>query len=220
MDKVEIALNPREITGKKVKALRREGVTPTHLYGHGVSSLSLQSDSKTLLKALAQAGGTSLVAQNIKGEPDARMAFVRSVQRDPRTQRVVHVDFFQVNMAEKLSMEVPLSFVGVSAAAAGGQGVLFHSMNKLLVECLPGDIPRVIEVDLSTLAEVGQAIHVKDVKVDPKVTVLTDLEQVVAQVVESRYVEEAAPVAAEAVAAEGEAKAEEGAPAAEAAEKK
>ena len=212
MDTVEIALNPREVLGKKVKQMRRQGIIPTHLYGHGVDSLSLQGDSRALLKALAQAGKTSLVALNITGQPEARMAFVRKVQRDPKSQRVIHIDFFQVNMAEKLSMEVPLSFVGDSQAAQLGLGVLFRSLNQVLVECLPSDIPKTIEVDLSVLAEVGKSIHVKDLKVDPKITILTDPEQVVAQVVESRYVEEVVAVAAEAAPAEGEAKAaEEGA---------
>lgn len=217
MDKVEIALAPRDIIGKKVKALRRQGVTPTHLYGHGVGSVALQSDSKSLLRVLAQAGKTSLVALNIQGEPAARMAFVRDVQRDPRSNRVVHVDFFQVNMAEKLSMEVPLHFMGESPAIQGGQGVLLHSLNQVLVECLPTDIPRSIEVDLSSLTEIGQALHVRDLKVDPKVSLLTDGEQVVAQVVMARYVEEAAPAAEEAAAPEAEAKAGEAPVAAEAA---
>jgi len=145
---------------------------------------------------------------------------VREVQREPQTGELLHVDFYQVRMTEKLKAEVPLVFVGEAPASKLKNVSLLHAMNTLQIEALPDDLPHNIEVDISSLAVPEQSLHVKDIKVSDKVTILTDLEQMIIKVAEVRKVveEEVAPVAAaegEVVEEAGEKKEETAAPAKE-----
>jgi large subunit ribosomal protein L25 len=123
---------------------------------------------------------------------------IRDVQRNPMTGEPVHVDFYQVRMTEKLKAEVPLVFVGEAPASKLKNVSLLHAMNTLQIEALPDDLPHNIEVDISSLAVPEQALHVKDIKVSDKITILTDADQMIIKVSEVRkVVEEVAPTAAE-----------------------
>ena len=206
MDGLTLQANKREIWGKKVRFLRRQGATPTHLFGHGIESLSLQCDTAKLQRLIARAGMTRLLALDVEGDKQPRSVFIREIQRDACSGELLHVDFYQVRRTEKIKVEVPIVLVGEAPAMKEKGRTLTYSLTSLSIECLPDKLPPQIEVDLSPLEEVGQAIYVRDIALSPDITVFTDPDQMVAKVSEVRVevVEEvvAAEVEAEAVAEE------------------
>ncbi len=210
MRRLELEVSKREIKGKKVRFLRRGGLIPCNIYGHGVDSLPVQVDVRGLSHLLSRAGGTDLISIKMDGAVSPAKVLIRDVQRNPLTGDPIHVDFYQVRMTEKLKAEVPLVFIGEAPAMKLKNVSLLHSLTSLQIEALPDDLPHNIEVDISGLAEADQALHVKDIKVGSKITVLTDAEQMVIKVAEMRKVVEEAPAVA-AVAEGEEAVAEEGA---------
>jgi len=216
MDKIELKVANREILGKKVKHLRRQGITPVHVFGHGIESLALQCDTRELERVLSQAGQTRLVNLKLAKEKKPRTVVVREFDRDWRRGELVHVDFYQVRMEEKIRLEIPVVLIGEAPALKSKTNMLDHALGTLTVECLPAKIPGSIEVDISYLAELDQAIRVKDIPLDKDITVLNNLDLVVAKI-SLRPVEKVEEkVVGEAVAAEAEAKAEVAEEAAEA----
>jgi len=214
LEDLKLKATPRSVLGKKTRFLRRQGITPIHVYGHNIKSLALQCDTAELQHLIAQAGRTRLISLEIDSERP-RTVFVREIQRDPITHELLHVDFYQVKKGEKILVDVPIVFVGEAPALKTKGRMLVHGINSLSIECLPGRVPPQIEVDLSQLEEVEQAIHVKDIALGPEVTVRNDPEQLVIKVSEA-LVKEAAPEVEEvAEAEEVEAKAEAEAPAEE-----
>jgi large subunit ribosomal protein L25 len=200
MDKIELKVDNREILGKKVKYLRRRGITPVHVFGHGIESLALQCDTKDLERVLNQAGQTRLINLKLAKEQKARTVMVREFDRDWRRGELVHVDFYQVKMEEKLRLEVPVVLVGEAVALKSKTNMLSHELGTLTIECLPAKIPNRIEVDISSLTELGQAIRVKDVTVNKDITVLNNPDLVVVKI-GSRPVEKVEEKVVEAVLA-------------------
>ena len=214
MDDLNIKASQRDILGKKTRFLRREGVTPTHLFGHGIKSLSIQCDTAKLQRIIARAGMTRLIALDIEGDKQPRGVFIREIQREPTTGELLHVDFYQVRKTEKIKVEVPIILVGEAPAMKEKGRTLTQSLTSLSVECLPDKLPPQIEVDLSPLEEVEEAIFVRDIALSPDVTVITDPDQMVAKVSEARVeveevVEEEVPAEELAEEAEAEEKPEE-----------
>ncbi|HDH09773.1 MAG TPA: 50S ribosomal protein L25 [Chloroflexi bacterium] len=181
MERIELKVEKRTLLGKKVKRLRRQGLIPAIIYGHETEPIPVQIEERELTRVLAQAGPNRLITLRLDGRP--RLALAREIQRDVITDKLLHVDFYTVVMTEKLSAEVPLILVGESPAVERREGVLQHGIDTVEVECLPGDLIHSIEVDLSELKELGQAIYVKDLKVPPSVEILTDGEEMVVKVV-------------------------------------
>lgn len=210
MDRIELAAQKRELLGKKVRFLRRKGITPVNFYGHGAESVSLQIETPALKKALAQAGMTSLVYLTVDSGKHPHMAIVRGIQRDPVKGDLLHVDFYQVRMDQKLKIEVPLVLVGKAPAVKEFGGILVQELSSIEVECLPTNMCHSIEADVSALVNLDQATHVKDLKVGEGITIVTNPEKVVAKIARLRVEVEA--VAAPTAEAEAEAEAgEEGA---------
>lgn len=192
----------RDILGKRVKHLRRQGITPVHLFGHGIKSLALQCDNRELEGVLDHAGQTALISLKVDHEKKPRTVVVREFDRDWRKGQLLHVDFYQVRMTEKLKLEVPIVLVGEAPALKSKASMLEHELETLTVECLPGKIPANIEVDVGSLTEPDQAIRVKDLVLDKDVAVLNDPELVVVKIgwhhvekLEEEAVEAAAEVA-------------------------
>ena len=213
--KVELKVSPREVLGKKVKALRRGGVIPANVYGHALESVAIQISKDDLVHLLHSAGRNEIVYLRLDGE-EARPTFLRQIQRNPVTDAILHVDFYQISLKEKVRMEVRLVMVGTAPAEQTHGGTLLHSLDRVAVEGLPTEIPSVIEVDVSGLDEIDAAIHVRELSVPDEITVLSDPDQVVAKVappqVEKEPEEEVAEVP-EGGVAEGEVpEGEEGAP--------
>ena len=205
---LKLKCSPRTMEGKKTRFLRRGGVTPTHLFGHGIESLTLQCDSAELQKVISQAGMTRPITITIDNDKSPRSVFVREVQRNALSRLLLHVDFYEVQKGEKITVDVPLVFVGDSLAMKGKNRILTTAMTVLPIECTPELIPPQIEVDITPLDDLDKSILVKDIKLNPEITVKADPEQLVVKVNEFIIKEEevvapAAEVAAEAVPAEG-----------------
>ncbi|MBI2267912.1 MAG: 50S ribosomal protein L25 [Candidatus Blackburnbacteria bacterium] len=202
----------REVFGRKVKGLRRNGVLPANVYGRSMQSLSVQLPTGVFKKIFEEVGETGLVG--LKVGNDVYPVLVHNLQVDPVTEEPLHVDFLQVNLKEKVTVTIPLEFVGESSAEVAGEGIVVHQLNEVEVEALPTDLPEKIVVDISGLSGVDEFIKVVDLNVDrSKVEIRSDLEQVVAIVAPPAKAEEIAPppeVPAEegAAPAEGEAPAE------------
>jgi large subunit ribosomal protein L25 len=205
MEQIELSAATRDILGKKVRFLRRQGLTPVNLYGRNVKSTALQVDTTQLKHTLAKAGKSSLVALKVDSAKRPKMVIIRDIQREPLTGGLLHVDLYQVKMEERIKIEVSLLFVGEASAIRDRGGILVQNMNSVEVECLPANMPHNIEVDLSVLTELDQAVHVKDLSVDEGVTILTDPEQSIIQIARSKVEVE---IAAELMAAEAEAEEE------------
>ena len=179
---MELRVTTREVLGKKVRFLRREGIIPVHLFGHGIKSEALQCDATELQHILAQAGKTRLIGLKLDKSKKPRNVVVRETQRDPRTGKLLHVDFYQVRMTEKIKVEVPIVLIGEAPALKTKGNMLIQELNSLAIECLPEDIPASVEVDLDCLTEAEQAIHVKDIMLGEGISVFNEPEHVVAKI--------------------------------------
>ena len=195
MADIVLPAEPRKIVGKQVKTLRREGKVPVILYGHARQPLSLQVVERELRKTLKQAGGHRLITLKVDGQQF--MSLARDVQQHPLTRSILHVDFQEVVMSERIMVNVPLHFNGESPAVRTGLGVLIRSRESVQTEALPGDIIDSIDVDLTLLTQAGQAIHVSDLKVPEKVRIVTDPGETVALIVAAKEEKIAEPTAEE-----------------------
>jgi large subunit ribosomal protein L25 len=212
MEQIELKAEPREISGKHVKQLRAEGYVPAVLYGSKIKATSIQIASKPLHKALAQAGGNTFISLQI-GDKKPVLVLAREVQRDALRHHIIHTDFYQVVMTEKITVEVPLVFVGDAPATKDG-GILVHGLDAIELQCLPADVPPSIEVDLSPLTDFHSRISVADLHLPSGITILSEPESLVAHIEaprksEEEVVEEVAAAAEPELVAKREKKEEE-----------
>ncbi len=213
-----LQLEPRTVVGKRVRHLRRQGITPVHLYGRDAESLSLQGESAVVLRTVTQAGVNRPISVSVAGHPTPYLTFIREVQKNPLTDLLLHVDFYQVPMAEVTQAEVPVHLMGEAPAIRTLNGVLLQTLNSIRIEALPLDMPQYIEMDISGLDDFEKALRVSDVTVGDKVTVLNEPDEMIARVNAPRViVEEEVAVAAEEEEAGAEAQPSDEAPASPAA---
>jgi large subunit ribosomal protein L25 len=203
MDKIVLEAQVRTQTGKKVKFLRREGFIPAIIYGRDIETLpiSLRKRETTLL--FNKISGSTILTILVDGKEHATL--VREVQRDYIKNELLHVDFQAVSLMEKLRTHVSLTLVGKAPVLENFDALIVSGIDEIEVECLPQDLVDTIEVDISMLAEIGDAIYVKDLPQLANVEILTDAEELVA--VANAVKEEVEPVA-EAIAGEEGATAE------------
>jgi len=199
-----LRVTKRDVLGKKTKFLRRQGITPTHLFGHGMKSLSLQCDTTELQRLIARAGTTRRIALEFEEDKKPRSVFIREIQREARTRALLHVDFYQVREKEEIKADVPIVLVGEAPALREKGCSLTRGVTSLSIDCLPDKLPPQIEVELSLLEKAGQAIYVKDIVLNSDIAVNTDPGQLVVKVSEAR-VERVEEVVREEVAEEVEA---------------
>jgi len=223
MEKVVLKATKRDVIGKQVKALRREGKLPAVIYGRHTDPINVNLDAHTAAVALAKVTSSSLVTIDVDGTE--HLALVREKQRDYIKNKLLHVDFLAVSLTEKLRTTVPVHFVGLSLAVKDFNAVMVHNLEELEVECLPNDLPERIDVDISNLNRPGEGIRLRDVHVSDNVRLLGDPDTMVAVATFAKVEEETAAVAvagAEAtpVAAEPEIAVERGKKEEEADEKK
>lgn len=206
MAKNQLSVAPRTVLGKKVRQLRRAGVTPANVYGHKVESAALQADTVELTHLLRAAGRNAIIDLKVEGEGATRSVVVRNVERNPVTDQILHIDFFEVSMTETMKADVRIVLVGTSPAVSTYQGVLLQMVESVSVEALPGDIPAEFEADVSKLEQLESSLHVRDLAIDTnKVTLLTDPDVVLARVATPRLVSAEGPAGEEGAeeAAEG-----------------
>lgn len=192
MEKVVLQATKRDVVGKQVKALRREGKLPAVIYGRHTDPININLEAHSASLVLGKLTSSSLVTINVEGAE--HIALVREKQRDFIKNRLLHVDFMAVSLSEKLRTSVSIHFVGVSAAVKDYNAVLVHNLEELEVECLPGDLPERIDVDISVLQRPGEGIRLKDVHVSDKVRLLGDPETMVAVATFAKVEEEGAAV--------------------------
>ncbi len=197
----------------------REGKLPAIVYGHNTEATPITLDRLEFQKVFIKSGRTHLVDLVLDGDRTEKV-LVREIQTHPRRLGPIHVDFYQVNLEEKIQVEVPVHLTGESAPVKRGDADILQPLHTIRVECLPSDIPASFEVDITPLEEIEMELRVSDIPVPKNVTLLEDADELVVKIVHKRElkVEEEIPAAEAAVPAEGEAVAEGEAPAAEEAE--
>jgi large subunit ribosomal protein L25 len=199
---LQISVDARTVTGKHTRRLRASGIVPGVLFGKTAGSVSLQLDAKALELLYRQAGRTSIVRVSVDGGT-ATSAVIKSMQRHPLTGRVLHVDFFAPDLTLEMTVDVPIVFSGEAPAVEATGGSLFTSLDHLKVKALPSDLPHEVSVDVSSLVDLEAAIHVSDLTLDEKVTVLNEPDELVAKVMPPRVEVEEEPVVAEGEEGEG-----------------
>lgn len=213
----------RELFGRKVKTLRVVGKIPANVFGKKIKSEAVTVDNKEFREVFEKAGETQIIDLGGPSKDEAsKPVLVSNIQTDPVSGEYIHIDFRQVDLTEKIEAMVPVEVEGESPAEKQSLGTVVQQIHEIEVKALPTDLPEKIIVDASILTEVDQAIYVKDLKVDKKVEIKTDLESIVVKVeppTKEEVVEvvapepvEGEPASAEATAGkpvEGEVKAED-----------
>ena len=209
MERIELRTQARTTRGKQVKRLRAQGWIPAVVYGADMSTRSVQVHERSLFKTLKQAGSTTLIDLFVEDESEPHVVLAREIQRDSITGQLVHVDFYQVRLTERVKTMPRLEFVGESPLVKSGKAVMIYGMTEIEVECLPTDLINSIPVDVSVLEGMDDNILVGDLAVPSGVTITADPGEVVASVVPVRVAVEEEAEEAEDLEAEAEAEAEE-----------
>lgn len=197
MQEITLSAQRRTVSGKQVRQLRRDGLIPATVYGRRTEPYSVQVEERALRTVMQRAGGNQLIRLQVGDGEETHMVLLREIQREPVKRRTLHVDFYEVIMTERIRTEIPMMVVGTSPVVEHGDGLLYHGIEAVQVECLPTDLIPHIEVDVSKLTEVGQEITVGDLRLGDKYQILSDPSEVLARVlpVQEEVVEEAAPEA-------------------------
>lgn len=203
---MELVLQKRHKFGKAARGLRREGLIPAELYGHGVENLHLAVGVKDFSKVFAVSGENMVVTLVVGSEK--RPVLIHEVDRDYLGGDIRHVDFYQVKLDEKIRAKVPLEFDGDAPAVKAFGGILNKNMDEIEVEALPNELPHRLHVSLAGLDALGKSVYVKNLMVPGGAKILIDPETVIATVTEPRKEEEvvAPPVDVSAVKVESEEK--------------
>ena len=201
MEKVFIDAAKRNLTGKQVKVLRREGKLPAVIYGKGVDSTPIVLDRKITTNTLSKVSSSTILTINIDGNEQPTL--VREIQKDYIKNEIIHIDFLAVSLKEKLRTAVRITLTGEAPVLKDFDALVVQGIEDIEVECLPQDLPETITVDLSVLKQIGDAVYVKDLPIPANVEFLTnpeDLVVVVSAVKEEAVVEEAVAEGEEAAA--------------------
>jgi large subunit ribosomal protein L25 len=204
MEKEVLKATKRTVTGKQVRALRRAGQIPAVIYGHHVEPVVISLDSHDATLSLSRVSSSTLITIDVEGTEYPTL--VREKQRDFIRNVLTHVDFLAVSLKEKLRAEVSIELTGISPAVKDLNAILVNGLTTLTVECLPTDLPEKFVVDISSLAVIGNGIHVRDITPPENVKLMDDPDEmiVVATAPAKEEVAEVAAVVAEVEGAEPE----------------
>lgn len=180
MEKVVIKAEKRDVVGKQVKAMRRAGKLPAVIYGRHVEPIAISLDAHSASLALAKLSSSSLVTIDVEGKEYPSL--VRERQRDYIKGVLTHIDFLAVDLDEKIRTLVRVVLAGVSPAVKDHNGVLVQNLERLEIECFPGDLPERITVDIAVLAQIGDSIRVRDLPISDKIRILADEDETIAVV--------------------------------------
>ena len=186
MAEIKLKAKERKIFGRKVKQLRKAGYIPANVFGPKTKSKALTLDKGEFLKVYQQAGETNLVSLQVEGEKSSRKVLISNLHLHPVTNEILHVDLHQVDLKSKTTAFVPIKIIGESPAVKAG-GVVVTLLKEIEAEALPTDLPEKIEVDISSLTEIGSSILVKDLLIDhSKVELKADPEEQVVAIQEQQ----------------------------------
>ncbi|EKE06371.1 MAG: hypothetical protein ACD_19C00015G0003 [uncultured bacterium] len=174
--KITLKSEKRDLFGRKVSQLRKAGLIPANIFGKKIKSEAITVNEKEFSDVFKKAGETQII------DLGGKSVLVSNLQTDPVSGNVIHVDFRQVDLKEKIEAKVPVEVEGESPAEKQNLGTVVQQIHEIEVEALPADLPEKIVIDATLLLEVDQAIYVKDLKVDKNVEVKTDLELIVVKV--------------------------------------
>ena len=198
MERISIQAEKRDATGKgAARSLRRDGKVPATLYREGRAQ-SIQLSRKELSKLIKSVAGEQVMVDLQFADGDKKLALLKDFQVDPIRSELLHSDFFEVSLTETVKITVHVATHGEPVGVKRDGGILQHPIREILIECLPDKIPGKIDIDISKL-EIGQALHVSDLKLGEGIKILTDPHEVIVNVVAA--VEEAAAPAEEVVEA-------------------
>src|SRR3990167_1640847 len=201
---MELNVQTRKILGKKVDALRKQGLIPAELYGHKLDNLHLTVPKKEFSKIFKEAGESTVI--KLKTEDKEFNVLVHDIDKNVLTDEISHIDFYAVKKDEKIKVRAPLRFIGESAAVKEKGAILIKAVHELEIEALPDDLLHHIEVDISKLIDLNMSILVKDLKINPKVKVSAKPETVIASVIEQKEEVVVEEIKVEEVKVEGEEK--------------
>lgn len=192
MEKQKIILEckPRDIIGKKVKTLRSQKQIPAILYGKEQKNVPIFFDEKKFTSVFDEAGTSTIVSLKVDGESSPRKVLIHEPQFHPVTGKPLHVDFYQVNMKEKIRTEIPIVLIGESEAVKDLEGNLITNKDAVEVECLPDDLISEITVDISVLKTFEDKIFIKDLSIPSEIEILDEPEELLISVTEPRSEEE------------------------------
>ncbi len=176
-----LAASRRELTGKRARRLRRQGIAPAVLYGYGVDPTNVQVDAKEFEALYRNVGNTALVDLTVEGGQPVRV-FIQDVQQNPINREIQHIDFHAVNLRQEISSDVPIVLVGEAPAVHNNVGVLLRGVENVTVHALPANLPQHIEVSVENLAEVDDAIHVSDLPLSGNYEITTEPGELVVKV--------------------------------------
>jgi large subunit ribosomal protein L25 len=203
-----LAAEHREVTGKAVNRMRKEGRLPAVVFGHGLESASVSLNTHDFEQLRRRAGQNALIDLSVDGSKTTPV-LVQHVQIHPVSRRPLHVDLFAVRMTEELTVDVPLIPTGESEAVTQLGGTLLHPTEQLRVKALPDHLPQSISYSIDSLVDFDSAVKVSDLDIPDDVTLLSDPDEVIATVQRPRIEVEEVPEVEEAVegeeGAEGEA---------------
>jgi large subunit ribosomal protein L25 len=185
-EKFELQAAARTVVGSGIKALRRSGQIPGVVYGHNIAASHIQMNERELGMLLRKIGRNSLIALSDGGAP--KMVLTREVQRDPVTRALLHIDFYEVSMTEKIAATVRIIVTGddKNADIKSGAGVLLQERSSINIECLPSDLFDSLTIDVSGLS-IGSVVRVKDLTIPAGVTVREDEDEDILRI--QRFVE-------------------------------
>ncbi len=213
-EKIKLSAKKRDLFGRKVKRLRREGKIPANIYGRDFKSTAITVEEKDFLRVYRIAGRTNVIYLDLEGKE--LPVLVASVQYHPLFDKPIHIDFKKVDLKQEVEAEVPVKIVGQSPAVEDKGAEVIIQSNTLLVKALPDKLPSQIEVDISKITEPGVEIKVKDLAAGKDYEIVDEPEKTivvvtahVAEEVEEKPAEEAAPEAEAEKKEEGEKKEEE-----------
>ena len=177
MDNVVLKATRRDVTGKQVKALRRQGRLPAVMYGHKFEPINISLDAHEASLLIPRLSSSAIVTIDVDGEQHT--ALIREKQRDCVKNKLVHIDFQIVSLTEKIRTAVHIELQGLSPAVKDFNAVIVQNLAQVEVEALPRDLPERLVVDVSKLAAVGDAIHVRDLEIPARVEVFTSSDEIV-----------------------------------------
>jgi len=186
--KIELNASKREVIGSGLNSLRKSGYLPAILYGKNQESIPLQIPVQDFKKAFEAAGESTLIFINVDGQ--AYPTIIHDIAKDAISDDILHADFYKVRLDEKIKAKIAVVFQGESSAIKDLGGIFVRNINELEIEALPQDLPHEIVVDISSLKNIGDQILVKDLKLDSKLKVMADNEEIIATAQEPMSEEE------------------------------
>jgi large subunit ribosomal protein L25 len=204
MERITINVEKREETGKgAARSLRRKDIVPGILY-RGGGSLPIKLPKKEIMQFINTTSGQQVMVTLHFSDGDSKLALIKEFQVDPLRRELLHADFFEVSLTEKLKVNVRILVTGEPIGVKRDNGILQYHLREIEIECFPDKVPGHVDIDASGL-EIGQALHVRDLKLGEDIRIITDPGEVIVNVI-APLVEAAAPTeeAAPAEAAEPE----------------